>query len=225
MDIQTLVASTVHDVKNSLGFIESQLNNVVKRIDGQDPQSAEEIRRIQLECARINNGMVHMLGLYRMQAGNFAPDFDESLVLDVIEDALSRHTPVLSALGISVCVSEAGFDGLWYMDANMIEGILANVITNSIRYTNSKLTFYVSEQDGWLNIRILDDGDGFPDKMLKMLDQPEPEAICFRSGATGLGLYFCQKIAEMHTNGDRKGRIQLSNDPETGGAVFNLWLP
>lgn len=223
MDIQTLMASTVHDVKNSLGFIESQLTNVVKRIDGQDPTSAEEIRRIQLECARINNGMVHMLGLYRMQAGQFAPDFDEVLVTDVIEFALSRHTPILTALGIEVAVSEQGFDGLWYMDSNLVEGILSNVVTNSIRYTNSSLEFVVREVEGWLNIRILDDGDGFPDKMLKMLDQPE--TLCFHSGATGLGLYFCQQIAQMHTNGERKGYVQLSNREAEKGAVFDLWLP
>ncbi|TCS41320.1 sensor histidine kinase [Reinekea marinisedimentorum] len=223
MDIQTLMASTVHDVKNSLGFIESQLTTVVRRIDGQDPASAEELRRIQLECARINNGMVHMLGLYRMQAGQFVPDFDEVLVTDVVEYALSRHTPVLNALGIEVTVTEEGFDGLWYMDSNLVEGILSNVVTNSIRYTHSKLHFLVREVDGWLNISIQDDGEGFPDKMIHMLDQPE--TLCFHSGATGLGLYFCQQIAQMHTNGERKGYVQLSNREDSKGAIFDLWLP
>jgi K+-sensing histidine kinase KdpD len=217
------MASTVHDVKNSLGFIESQLTNVVRQLDDQNSTSAAEIRRIQLECARINNGLVHMLGLYRMQAGQFAPNFDEVLVTDVIEFALSRHTSVLNGFGIDVSVSEEDFDGLWYMDSNLVEGILANVVTNSIRYTNSKLQFIVREVDGWLNIRVQDDGEGFPEKMIQMLDYPE--TLCFHSGATGLGLYFCQQIAQMHTNEDRKGYIQLSNREDAEGAIFDLWLP
>jgi len=59
--------------------------------------------------------------------------------------------------------------------------------------------------------------------MLTLLDQPDQ--LSFQSGATGLGLYFCQEIAKLHTNEERKGFINLSNDEQTGGAIFNLWLP
>lgn len=222
MDIQTLMASTVHDVKNSLGLIENQLSKVICRLDEKDVESAEEIRRIQLECARINNGMVHMLGLYSMEAGQFLPTFEEVMVLDVVDDAISRHTAVLNALGIQIEVID-DLGGLWYMDANLIEGLLANVLTNSIRYTRTSLTFEIAEREGWLNIRIIDDGDGFPDSMLSMLDKPE--TLCFHSGATGLGIYFCQQIAHLHFDGKRRGNIALSNRVDPVGAVFDLWLP
>jgi len=223
MDIHTIMASTVHDVKNSLGLIDSQLNDVVRRLDGSDPESAQEIRRIQLECGRINNGMVHMLGLYKLHKGTFTPNFEEVLVEDVIVDATSRYTDLLGNMGISLDISYKDTDCLWYLDANLIEGLLGNVLTNSIRYTKSVLAFHISEIDGWLNIKITDDGEGFPNKLLNLLDQPE--SVCFESGATGLGLFFCQKIAEMHVNEDRTGYIKLSNDEQAKGAIFDLWLP
>jgi signal transduction histidine kinase len=223
MDMQTIMASTVHDVKNSLGLIDNQLNETVRKLQETNPEVAQDIRRIQLECGRINNGMVHMLGLYKMHKGTFSPSIDESYVPDVIHDSVSRFSEMLGALGIKLNIEFEDEDCLWYLDPNLIEGLLGNVLTNSIRYTKSELTFFVKEDDGWLHIQIKDDGNGFPENMLTMLEQPA--SVCFESGATGLGLFFCQKIAELHTNGTRKGYVRLSNDPETLGAIFDLYLP
>jgi len=225
MDIQTIMAATVHDVKNSLGLIDSQLNDVIKRLHGSDPGSAQEIRLIQLECNRINNGMVHMLGFYKLDQGTFSPNFSDVMVADVVIDATSRYTEMLVSLGVSLSIrfAEGDDECVWYLDANLIEGLLGNIVTNSIRYTKSQLIFDIGVIDGWLNIRMTDDGGGFPNAMLTLLDQPEQ--LSFQSGATGLGLYFCQEIAKLHTNEERKGFINLSNDEQTGGAIFNLWLP
>lgn len=224
MDLETqiILAATVHDVKNSLGLIDGQLNDVAQRIGSVDEQSAQEIRRIQLECGRINNGLVHMLGLYKMQKGHFAPNFDDVLVSDVIADTTARYRELLKSMDIQLEFNDKSPDCVWFMDAMLIEGLLANVMTNTIRYTRSSLQFNVEEIDGWLNIKITDDGLGYPDAMVEFVK--EPEKIDFQTGSTGLGLYFCQRIAGMHTNGDKIGYIALSNN-EAGGASFDLWLP
>ncbi|TXR53802.1 sensor histidine kinase [Reinekea thalattae] len=223
MDIQTMMASTVHDVKNSLGLIDSQLLHLVDRASELDIQVAEDIQRIQLECARINNGMVHMLGLYRMEQGQLVAGFEDVMVNDVVEDSISRHGDLLKARGIDVKIRDNTPEGLWYIDPNLVEGLLTNLITNSIRYTKASIKFLIQEQDGWLNIRMTDDGEGFPKAMLGT--PHEPEALNYRTGATGLGLYFCQQIAQLHVNKDRKGYIELSNLAEKEGAVIDLWLP
>jgi K+-sensing histidine kinase KdpD len=224
MDIETqmILAATVHDVKNSLGLIDGQLNEVAHRIEKIDDQSAQEIRRIQLECGRINNGLVHMLGLYKMQKGRFNPNFDEILVSDVLEDTAARYKEMLNSMNIELILNIKSPDSVWLMDSMLIEGLLANVMTNTIRYTKSTLQFDVDEIDGWLNIKITDDGQGYPESMVEFVK--EPEKIDFQTGSTGLGLYFCQRIAGMHTNGDQVGYISLSNN-EAGGASFDLWLP
>lgn len=223
MDMHTIMASTVHDVKNSLGLIDNQLNEIVGRLDGIDATSAQELRRIQLECSRINNGMIHMLGLYRLEMGSFRSRIEEVMVIDVIQDTTVRYTELLTSLGVTLKVDYEDEGFLWYMDANLIEGLLGNVVTNAIRYTNKELVFNISVIDNWLRIRISDDGLGYPESLLTILDQPEE--ISFSTGGTGLGLFFCQKIAQMHVNDDKKGYIELTNDSETGGAVFDLWLP
>lgn len=221
-ETQMIMAATVHDVKNSLGLIDGQLNEVAQRLGDVDGVSAQDIRRIQLECGRINNGLVHMLGLYKMQIGNFVPSFDEVLVSDVISDATARYTELLRSMKLELTIEYKVKDSVWLMDAMLVEGLLANVMTNTIRYTRTGLHFVVDEVDGWLNIKITDDGDGYPDSMVSLVK--EQNGIDFQTGTTGLGLYFCQKIAGLHKNREKRGFIALSNN-QGGGASFDLWLP
>ncbi|MEJ2044464.1 MAG: HAMP domain-containing sensor histidine kinase [Reinekea sp.] len=224
MEMQTVMASMVHDVKNSLGLMTNQLDTVYNRLADLDPEAAQIVRRLQLECGRINNDVVHMLGLYKLQSGMFTPSFDEVYVPDIIDDVGSRYRDILHSMGIELIVNFDNKDCVWCLDSTLVEGLLTNVITNAIRYTKSSLQFFISQtEDGWLHIRIVDDGNGFPDAMINILNQPE--SVCFQSGATGLGLYFCQQIAQMHQHDGHNGYIELSNRDQPPGAVFDLWLP
>lgn len=223
MDMQSVMASTVHDVKNSLELINSQLDQIYHRLADSETETAVDVRRIQLECSRINNSMIHMLGLYKMESGLFRLSIEETYVPDIIEYVVSSYSALLSSMGIRLEVEFAQQDCLWFMDAYLVEGLLGNVVTNSIRYTRSRLTFEIKQIDDWLNIRVKDDGTGYPEEILSFVQQT---ALPTRqTSSTGLGLFFCRKIAEVHGNGSRQGYINLANDPDTGGAVFDLFLP
>ena len=226
VDINTVMAATVHDVKNALSLIDTQIHDVLRSDQHLSPDSAQQLNRIRLEAGRINNDLVHMLGLYRMHNDTFRPTFDEVLVEDVINDACARHTETLQALGIHLNIDLHDPDLVWFMDPMLVEGILANALTNSTRYTHDRLDFHVFERDGGLCIQLIDNGTGYPEKMMNFMGKGEDQGdLNFQTGSTGLGLFFCHQIARLHTNGDQEGHIHLSNHPETGGAVFELWLP
>lgn len=226
LDLSTVMAATVHDVKNSLSLIDNQIRDIVDEVSDHSPDSAQKLNRIRLEAGRINNDLVHMLGLYRMDNDSFHPSFDEVLVEDVVNDAIARYTETLTALGIRLEVAIEDPDLVWFMDPHLVEGVLANILTNSIRYTTDRLVFSAAEADGGLSVRITDNGQGYPEQMMNFMGSAEDQGdLNFQTGSTGLGLYFCHQIARLHTNGEREGFIRLSNHPDHGGAVFELWLP
>lgn len=226
VDINTVMAATVHDVKNALSLIDNQIRDIVAEVSDLSPQSAQQLNRIRIEAGRINNDLVHMLGLYRMHNETFRPNFDEVLVEDVIKDATSRHTEALHSLGIQLSIDMEDPDLVWFMDPMLVEGILANALTNSTRYTTDRLDFHVFERDDGLCIQLIDNGQGYPAKMMNFMGTSDDQGdLNFQTGSTGLGLFFCHQIARLHTHGEREGHIHLSNHPETGGAVFELWLP
>ncbi|MDB2448838.1 HAMP domain-containing histidine kinase [bacterium] len=225
LDMNIIMASTVHDVKNALSLIDDQIRDVMREVAQASPEGAANLNRIRLETGRINNDLVHMLGLYRMHQNTFHPSFDDVPVDEVVQDACSRYTESLMSLGIELNIEMEDTDCVWYMDPALIESVLSNILTNSIRYTRDRVDIQVAEREGGLSIRVVDNGTGYPEKMLNFMGSEEEQGdVNFQTGSTGLGLFFCQQIAGLHRNGDRKGVIQLSNDAD-GGAVFELWLP
>ncbi len=68
------------------------------------------------------------------------------------------------------------------------------------------------------------DANGFPEKMFVHADNLET-AINMQSGSTGLGLYFAEKIVNIHKNKERSGSTVSDNKSQLGGGRFTLFLP
>ncbi|BCE02664.1 sensor histidine kinase [Marinicellulosiphila megalodicopiae] len=223
LDVTLIMASIVHDVKNSLGLIQGQVEAMVPELAKSSPESAIKLQQLSLEAGRINHGLIHMLGLYRLKEGMLSPTDEECFVMDIIDDVKSKFVSSLNVLNIEFEVNLHDEDLIWHFDGALVEGILSNVITNAIRYTKSKMVFNTYEKNGYLVLEIRDDGAGYPDAMIQSV-QPKTK-MNFKSGSTGLGLYFSNQIAQMHCVDDKKGYIELLNDEQTHGAVFRLYLP
>ncbi|TGG95296.1 HAMP domain-containing histidine kinase [Natronospirillum operosum] len=224
IDMKDVLASTVHDVKNSLGMISTQIEEVTLDLRDTNPELADKLSRIQMESSRINVGLSHMLGVYRIDNKLLHPTLDEVLVLDVLEDAAMRYASTLEHQKIRVEIKCEDEDETWVMDSNLVDHVLANIMTNAIRYTRDWIGLTSQVIDNELRITIDDNGDGYPDALINCMD---PEAsLRMKTSSSGLGIYFASGIAHLHHNPEtgKDGRIELVNKPE-GGARFTLWLP
>lgn len=224
LDLTTVMASTVHDVKNSLGLIGADLESVAADLAYSDPEKADVLYRMLQETNRINSGLSHMLGVYRIDHNLVHPTLDEVLVLEVLEDAAARYAGTLENQHISVTIDCPDEDLVWVMDENLVSHVLTNILTNAIRYTRSKILLSGRVVNGELCLGITDDGEGYPKELLNCL---EPNAsLRVKTSSTGLGLYFAHRIAELHYHegAGKSGHIETVNRPE-GGAFFGLWLP
>tara|TARA_B110000881_G_C18507823_1_gene480546 strand:+ start:434 stop:1123 length:690 start_codon:yes stop_codon:yes gene_type:complete len=223
LDLTLIMASIVHDVKNSLGLIQHQVECMVPQLSDSNLEIAVELQQLSLEAGRINHGLIHLLGLYRLKEGMLSPCDDECFVMDVLEDVRTKFISSLNVLKVDFTIDQHDPDMVWNFDQALVDGILSNIITNAIRYTKSKLTFSTYKKNGYLVIQIKDDGNGYPEKMIQCA-KPQTK-MNYQTGSTGLGLYFSSQIAQMHQVGSKKGYIELSNDEQTGGAIFKLFLP
>jgi signal transduction histidine kinase len=98
---------------------------------------------------------------------------------------------------------------------------LANLLENAIKYGKSAQVV-VDDDNGRLQIRILDQGPGLPPEQLEKVFEPFYRVEGSRNrdtGGTGLGLAIAKNVAELHGGG-----IELRNRPE-GGLEAVLGLP
>ncbi len=225
MKFSDALASSIHDIKNSLGMLINTLEEITS--DEQSGSAADpRMLVLQSEARRASNDLIQLLSLYKMENERLTPHVSEHNLEDFLDDILVEHQTLAAARGVSMETDCDGFLSA-YFDADLLRGLLNNAIGNAERYTENKVLIGAEEHDGYVVIRVEDNGRGFPSAMLDMLKAPQvtDSSEGFHGGRTRLGLFFAAEVARLHRNRDREGFIKLENDCSLGGGCFSVWLP
>ncbi|WP_415754060.1 sensor histidine kinase [Pseudomonas leptonychotis] len=223
LDFSTVIASTVHDMKNSLAM----LTRAHAQWQAQLPpelKAAAELGVIDYEFARLNGMLVQMLGLYKLGVNQLPLHPGHHELDDFIGAQLARHQDVLGSRGIQARAEVESFDLMSFFDEELIGSVLSNIIANSIRYARSSLLISAREEQGGVLISVNDDGIGYPPAMIEQQND-YVLGLNQSSGSTGLGLYFSARIAGLHRRGKHCGHIELANGGPLGGGEFRIYLP
>ena len=217
-----ILASIIHDMKNSLGMVINRLDEIVDELPAEINKSAK-IAAIQHEARRLNNNLIELLTLYRMENERISPVIDEVYVDDFLQEIVAENQSIADASKVALtCNCDEELCG--YFDEGLVHGIINNLIGNALRYTESRIEISAEDSDGYLVISVEDDGVGFTDAML---DAQNADRVSngIGDGRTLLGIHFAKMIAQMHQNKDRSGYIKLSNNNQLKGGCFSIYLP
>ena len=215
-----ILASSVHDIKNSLTALRAllgQLENVY-----QDPKPTE-FRQLEFETNRMNNCLMQLLTLYKIDLSQFSLAIDEHSAADILEDIVAQQSTLLS-LGNIQLITECHDELFCYCDNALISNALCTLVNNAQRYCLSKVLLSVVQEDDYIVFCIEDDGKGYPENLISS-DYKQLPQIDLANGNTGLGLFFTETIAQLHVKGDKRGFIITDNNSQFGGARFKLYLP
>jgi signal transduction histidine kinase len=217
-----LLASSVHDIKNSLGMLLSTLETVMQSISIESDQQRGQFTTLRSEAGRINNALIYLLGLYRLQQDQLPVQIQEVYVADFLDEQIATNQLLFDIRGLRV---ELQCDETLsaYFDPALIAGVMNNVLVNAAHYAHRVIEVKAARDGAELVIEVRDDGPGFPQKILQSVHN-HAGGIDFNSGSTSLGLYFSSEVARLHRRGDHRGSIVLDN-PEDGGSCFRLQLP
>jgi len=148
-------------------------------------------------------------------------------ILTVVKSSLNDVSILINEKGLSV----QNFIKPQYQsdyDYDIIQRVLVNFLTNSIKYTPSggKIILnaepFTEDEKDFIKISISDTGTGIPKEMLTKVFDKFTQVSAKKSGgaaSTGLGLTFCKMVVEAHG-----GRVGV--DSELGkGSTFFFYLP
>lgn len=225
--LSLLAASSVHDIKNSLSMLLQTLEEVIRSTPNQSDVLRQQFGVLQGEAARINNDLMYFLGLYRLQKNQLPLQIQSVYVADFLQEQLVNNALLFEIRNVALELHcDESLSG--YFDPALIAGVINNVLVNAARYADRTVAIHAQPQLGGLMIEVIDDGRGFPEKMLLQGNNNDAgnrdRSIDFSTGSTNLGLHFAAEVAAMHKRGNVGGTIELSNLPE-GGGCFKLFLP
>ncbi len=219
---ETVLASTVHDMKNSLSLLLGQLDVISEQL-AQDRDNLQAVSTLRYEAGRINCSLMELLTLYRLEKQQLGMNIHEVIVADLVDDCVAGHSMMASNNGIRLD-TDCDDELIWFFDPDLVSIAINNILGNSIRYSSELVRISVKILDRQLLIQIDDDGSGYPQKLLDEVEDFST-GVNAQTGSTGLGLYFAATIAGCHQRQDRQGRIQLQNAVGLDGGSFQLYLP
>lgn len=219
-----ILASTVHDMKNSLSMLGESLNIIFNSVEIENLGEQAKINCgvVQYESSRVNNSLMQLLSLYKLENEQLPFNPNYLNLSDFLEEQKLRQLPLLEAKNIT-CEIEVDEDIEGIFDECLLSTVLENIIGNAIRYSKSKILIRCI-QDEVTSIKVSDDGPGYPKIMIEMAGN-YMQGINQSTGSTGLGLFFAQKIADLHSHKGIAGTINLSNGGMLSGGQFEIRIP
>ncbi|MCL6622593.1 MAG: PAS domain-containing protein [Syntrophobacterales bacterium] len=218
------VANVSHELKTPVtsikGFVETLLEGAL-----QDPQHAEEfLKIISRQVERLHQIIEDLLSLSRIE--------QEAEQGRIILHG-RRLGPVLRA-ALQACSDRARDKEITLelscpedlrarLNDTLLEQALVNLIDNAIKYSGpqSRVQIEAAKEDGWVAVRVRDQGIGIPKEHLPRLFERFYRVDPGRSrkaGGTGLGLAIVKHIAQAHG-----GKVTVESTPGQG-SVFTLLL-
>lgn len=187
-------------VKNTLGIIERQTNQIVRLVDD------------LIDISRITQGKINL----RKERIELETAID--MAVESCRDALESngHKFILETPGTPVYIEA---------DLTRVSQIILNVLNNAAKYTppGGEITLKASAENGDAVIVISDTGIGIPKEMLPrvfdLFAQLETAAEQARSGL-GIGMSVAKQLTEMHG-----GTIAVASDGEGKGSRFRITFP
>ncbi len=223
IDFASVLASTVHDMKNSLCMLIQSAEFIQQEGPKLSEPAKDELARLSYEANRLNSNLLQLLSLYRLERNQLPVQIDEHYLSDVIEEVLLKNQYFSQQRKVTVSVEQSS-NLCWFFDYDLIINLLNDAVANALRYCQQHILLKVAQEADSLVIEVHDDGKGFPDFMLQHdhLDMNSPDLA---NNHTGLGIFFAKLIASAHSNKGRTGSVMLGNGGHFGGGVLRLMLP
>lgn len=210
-----LAAGVAHELGTPLSVVSGKAQRMLRRQEL--PEVAHKV------FAEIQDAVQRMEGIVRqlMDFGRANPVRRRSLSLQrLAECALAQVGQEAGDKGVALETCGSAACPNLNMDALRLEQALVNLLRNAIQATSAggrvRLVWFSEAMAvGWY---VADTGPGVPPELRQRLFEPFFTTKDVGEG-TGLGLAVAQAAVQDHN-----GRLEVSTDPELGGARFTLWF-
>ena len=218
---QRWVADIAHELRTPLAILRGELDAIEDGVRSFDTPTRKSL---QAEVARLTKlvGDLHDLSVYDeglLDYQNERVDIG-ALLGAVLDNAENR----LRDAGIELTRQLPKETVEVLADATRLEQLFANLLENTVRYTDSPGSLHVicSVDSDMVDLQFADSAPGVPDRSLGQLFDRLFRVSTSRSrdsGGSGLGLSICKAIVDAHG-----GMIQAMNS-DAGGLLIRVRLP
>ncbi|MDD5170353.1 MAG: MASE1 domain-containing protein [Syntrophales bacterium] len=218
------LATMSHELRTPLNSIIGFTGIILQGYVG--PLNEEQTKQLGM----VRNSANHLLSLIndvldisKIEAGQLQVSRELFDLPAAIEQAVQSSRPALDKKGLSLVVTIDPTIGGMVSDRRRVEQVLLNLLSNAVKFTDQgSIAVDCRREEGLVTIGVTDTGIGIKEENMARLFkafQQVDTGTARRYEGTGLGLYICQRLAEL-----LGGRMHVTS--EWGkGSIFCFSLP
>ncbi|MGN0657613.1 MAG: hybrid sensor histidine kinase/response regulator [Ruminiclostridium sp.] len=226
--VQTeFISSMSHDIRTPLNVIAGMTMLAKKNLDDRE-RLTEYLNKIDLSCKLLSEIINGVLDISLLKSGKMILDIKPFRLEDLAKDLEVMMKPQAEKKGIDFKISlEKTRHRHLKGDSIQLFKILQNMLSNSIKYTNSggRVSLDIEERENSITDKIVyrficrDNGIGMSEEFLKTAFTPferENDELVNKTQGTGLGLTIIKNLVD--TMG---GKLRLESE-KGKGTVFTV---
>jgi len=214
-----LLDALAHDLKTPLTSIKGAVSHLLAK-----PRDAEEKELLTIaneEADRMNQLVVEVLEMARIEAAKFHPERSPHAVGEIISAAVQAQEEALKGRRVELHIAEPLPPA--DVDFEFIQQVLKQLLDNAVKYSppGSPLTISAAVAGERIVISVTDRGEGITEDEQTRIFEKFYRGRDSRDHVlgTGLGLSIAKGIIEAHG-----GKIWVTSQPGKG-SIFSFALP
>ena len=213
-----MLSSISHDLRTPLAALRAAVEAIRDGVaDDPDQYLTGMERQVRALSSLVDDLQLHT----RLVSGTFELNRTRLDLTELADEAMETLRPLAENRRVKLLL-EADERVTVEADGSQLARVIRNLLDNAIRYapSNSVVLVQVDQLDGDAELRVIDEGDGFPadfrDRAFEPFTRADP-ARDVRTGTAGLGLSIARGIVTAH-----HGTVGLGDGP---GGVVVIRLP
>lgn len=221
---EDFMAVLSHDLKNNLvgceRLIKLFLDGALGEMSKEQKASLSLMHKTMCDSIHISKDL---LELYRYDSGKEVLRIEEADLTATVQRAINEVQGFASYANVQLNF-RAGSPTQLAMDSIAIEHVVVNLLHNAIKFSprNSAVDVQTYRTDDTAIVKVKDRGQGLSDLEQQRLFKRINEGRIDRSydnGGTGLGLYLCHRILQLHN-----GNLSCLSS-KSSGTTFQACIP
>lgn len=207
-----------HEIRTPVSVIQILLDKAGAENKFTEGQK-DDLKALRLNVDRLKKLCDDLLDFRKMDSGQAHLVFAPEDICAIVRKSINSFESAARARNLTLNAEYSKDTIITSCDADAIESVICNLLSNSIKYSDSRIDCKVAEEDGNAIIRVENDGVRVPEKESELIFEAFYQSKAQENNGTGLGLTYSRKIATLHS-----GKLYL--DPEiTNRNSFVLELP
>jgi signal transduction histidine kinase len=206
-DQEEFYANISHELKTPLNVILStiQLLDMYNKNDTKlDSSNMNRYFNIMKQnCFRLSRLSNNLIDISKIEAGYVELNLDNLDIVSTIEDITQSVVDYGSAKGISLIFDTNVEEKLMAFDADKIERIMLNLLSNAFKFTNpgDEINVYVKDHENHVSVSVKDTGIGIPEDKLEIVFdrfKQVDKSLKRNTEGSGIGLALTKSLISMH---------------------------